>query len=792
MIRDERSFHHNLRGMLMNSRPRLISAAIAFSLFGMFPCLVAPQSVVTRQTDGILVKGPSDALRITPCGLGGLHVVANPGSAKISTPYQPWIETPCQPVPFNVTEKDGVTTLTTELFQVRISTNGEQLIFLDKKGDELLREIGEGARRYEAVTINSESLYSVSDRFRLAQHEAVYGLGQHQAGLFNYRGAVVPLAQANCDVAVPLFMSTQGYGILWNTASASSFDNRFPTQLKLSAEAAEGIDYYFFYGPELDQIIHQYRELTGHTPLFPKWAYGLFQSKDRYKTQDELLAIAGKYRSQHVPIDTIVQDYHWWTKQGSREFNSGYPDVAAAISKLHSMNVHVMLSIWPYFDEGAPILELMKKQNLLVPGTRTYDPSNTSATELYWKELGSPLFAKGFDAFWLDASEPEEDGDSDAFLRNKKLSIGNGARYTNIFPLLHTSFLYQNWRKTNQNKRVFLLTRSAFAGQQRNGAVTWSGDTQGNFWALNRQIPAGLNFALSGIPYWTTDIGGYGYPNAPDTHDPAYQEVFTRWYQYGVFNPIFRIHGRRANQENEIFSFGPVAPILIEYDKLRYRLLPYIYSVGWQVTAHDDTMMRPLVMDWRTDENIWNIGDQFMFGPALLVNPITQAGASGYVSSRSLYLPPAAADWYDFWTGQRISGGQRVEAAAPLDKIPLYVRAGSILPLGPEVQYAGEKPGDPIELRVYRGADGEFELYEDAGDNYRYEKGEYSIIKIRWNDKTNTLTFEPRVGQFPGMVTRRSFRVIWVRDDHGAGPAPADTADRVAEYSGEAISVTAP
>jgi len=771
-------------GRLINPLQWSIST-IALSLL-IFPCLVSAHSLVTRQADGILFKSSSDTVRITPCGSAGLHIVAGPVTANRSTPSQPWIEKPCQSTRFGVTEKDEVTTLTTEFVQVRISATGDQLIFLDKNGNELLREITRGARRYEPATVNGESLYAVSDRFRLAQHEAVYGLGQHQAGLFNYRGAVVPLAQTNCDVAVPLFVSTLGYGVLWNTASVSSFDNRFPTQLKLSAEAAEGIDYYFFYGPEMDQIIHQYRELTGHTPLFPKWAYGLFQSKDRYKTQDELLTIAAKYRSHRIPIDTIVQDYHWWTKQGSTDFNAGYPDVAATISKLHGMNVHVMLSIWPYFDEGVPILDRMKKQNLLVSGTRTYDPSNASATELYWKELASPLLAKGFDAFWLDASEPEEDGDSDAFLRTRKLALGNGARYTNIYPLLHTSCLYQNWRKTDENKRVFLLTRSAFVGQQRDSAVTWSGDTQGNFWALGRQIPAGLNFVLSGIPYWTMDIGGYGYPNAPDTRDPAYQEVFTRWYQYGVFNPIFRIHGRRANQENEIFSFGPVAPILIEYDKLRYRLLPYIYSLAWRVTAHDDTMMRPLVMDWRTDENVWNIGDQFMFGPALLINPVTQAG----VHSRSVYLPPAVG-WYDFWTGKQISGGQRHEAFAPLEKIPLYVRAGSIIPLGPEVQYAGEKPNDPIELRIYRGADGEFEIYEDAGDSYRYEQGEYSIMKIRWNEKGNTLTFEPRIGQSPGLAGHRTFRVIWVGENHGVGSAPADVADRIVDYEGVEITIVA-
>jgi alpha-D-xyloside xylohydrolase len=323
-------------------------------------------------------------------------------------------------------------------------------------------------------------------------------------------------------------------------------------------------------------------------------------------------------------------------------------------------------------------------------------------------------------------------------------------------------------------------------GQQRNAAATWSGDVYSNFWALKRQIPAGLNFALSGMPYWTTDIGGYGFPNG-DTSDPNYQEVFTRWFEFGAFCPIFRVHGHRANNQNELWSYGPATPILVKFDKLRYRLLPYIYSLAWQVTNNDYTIMRPLVMDWRTNRKVWEVGDQFMFGPALLVNPVTEAGAS----SRSVYLPPAI-EWYDFWTGERMSGDKTIQAAAPLDRIPLYVRAGSILPMGPEIEYAREKPDAPIELRIYRGADASFTLYEDQGDAYAYEQGAYATIPVRWDEASNTLTIGRMSGRYPGMPKQHTFQIVWVSRGHGSGPEASRVVDREVVYSGEELQVKAP
>jgi alpha-D-xyloside xylohydrolase len=741
---------------------------------------------VTREPDGATVRSNADVLRLTVCGPEVIHVVASPLESNLIAPQPPWIEKQCGSSEFSMKQDEHEAVITTTKLAIHISLLNGRLLIADKAGKTLLQESNQNPRHYERRS--GDDIYSVTDNFRPAEDEAIYGLGQHQSGVFNYRGAQVLLAQKNTDIAIPFFFSTLGYGILWNSASVSTFDDRFPTEVKLTADAARAIDYYYIYGPEADAIIHQFRDLTGHVPMFPRWAYGLFQSKDRYKSQTELSAVATKYRDQHIPLDTIVQDYVWWTKQGASTFNENYPDPAGMVRQLHQLHVHAMISVWPNFDDGTEILAAMRQQMLLVPGLSLYDATDPDARDLYWKILPATLLQIGFDAFWLDATEPEDDDEnSDAVLQDRPLHIGSGATFTNSYPFFDTQNIYQHWREALPSKRVFLLTRSSFVGAQRNAAASWSGDIQSNFWSLARQIPAGLNFMLSGMPYWTTDIGGYGYPIAKDTHDPAYQEVFTRWFEYGTFCPLFRIHGRRTDKENEIWSYGPAAPTLIRYDKLRYRLLPYIYSEAWKVTSEDSTLMRPLVMDWRTDQRVWNIGDEFMFGPAILVNPVTSSGAT----QRSVYLPPAAS-WFDFWTGDRFDGGQQIQAAAPLNRIPLFVRGGSILPLGPEIQYTDEKPADPIELRVYQGADAAFELHEDEGDNYNYEKSSYAVIPIRWNEAGKTLTIGARAGEFPGMMQHRTFRIVWVRRAHGVGEELGASADRIVEYSGEPVTVGGP
>ena len=789
------------------ARVRGVSCVCLLLGAALFACLDADaQNTVTvsQQASGVLVKTATDVLRLTVCSPTVVHVVASPdGSAQDATPKQPWLTGACTPGKFTLTMPKETPTATadnhpgrmndavvdTGEIKILISLDWGNLEFQDEQGHRILQEFQDEPRRYQPVTMNGEQLYAVKERFHPQVREALYGLGQHQNGVFNYRGATLNLAQINTSVTIPLMVSTQGYGLFWNTAAASSFDNRFATELKLSANAAHAIDYYFLYGPEIDQIVHQYRSMTGHAPLYGEWAYGFFQSKDRYQSSDELLSVAKEYRDAHVPMDVLVQDWYWWVRQGDPEFRpDAYPDVPGLLDKLHAEHVHAMLSVWAMMDTKSKNYQEMSSEGLTIPGTTDYDATNPAAGKFYWDHLVGKEFAQGWDAFWLDSSEPEvaypHGGESDATLADKKLFLGNGALYTNLFPLMHTGNVYTNWRATTDKKRVFILTRSGFAGDQRYAATTWSGDVYSTFQSFVRQVPAGLNFALSGMPYWTTDIAGYGPPLARDTHDPEYQELYARWYEFGVFCPIFRTHGHRANNENEVFSYEPITPLLINYDKLRYRMLPYIYSLAWKVTSEDATIMRPLVMDWRTDRKVWNIGDEFMFGPDLLVSPVTEEGAK----ERSVYLPPAAS-WYDFWTGKQIAGDQRISASAPLERIPVYVKAGSILPLGPVVDYAGQHPEAPIELRIYRGANAAFDLYEDQGDTYNYEKGEHSEIPIQWNDATGTLTIGSRRGTFPGIVKDRKFEVVLVHEGHGAGPDASEHADREVSYSGTEQSV---
>lgn len=753
------------------------------------PCMFAQgTAAVTESGNQITVRNGVETLDITACGPGVLHIVAGPDQARAASSKQPWLVKQCQAQPLNVSRSAATVTVGGPQVKIAIALDGAVLKFEDLAGHVLLQEDSRGPRSYEPEVVNGQKLYRVSDRFVPGVHEGLYGLGQHQDGMFNYRGGVVELGQTNTSVAVPLLISSKGYGILWNTASRSWFNNRFPREMKLTSDAAHALDYYFLYGPAIDTVLHHYRDLTGHAPLFAKWAYGFVQSKDRYTSAKQLLDIAGEYRSHNVPLDLIVQDWFWWKLRGDPEYSADYlkpyPNVPQALDTLHREHVHAMISVWAKFDPASNTYHEMQQHNYLILGTKDYDPTNPGARNLYWNLLVGKLFAQGWDGFWLDASEPEgNQGISDAILYGKHLFIGNGAVYTNIFPLMHTGNVYTHWRQTGSHKRVFLLTRSAFLGQQRYAAVTWSGDVYTSWWALQRQVPAGLNFALSGIPYWTTDIGGYSPTRDPS--DPRYQELYTRWYEYGAFCPIFRTHGHRPS--NEVFSYGKMTPILVKYDKLRYRLMPYIYSLAWRVTSDDATIMRPLVMDWRTDPKVWNIGNQFMFGPSILVNPVTVEGAT----SRSVYLPPAAG-WYDFWTGKRLNGAQRVEAQAPIERIPLYVRAGSILPMGPEIEYANQKPDSPIELRIYPGADGSFDLYEDAGNGYEYKQGAHSLIPIHWNDQSHTVTLGQRQGQYAGMENEITFRVVLVNPGHGVGEGVSPAFDREIQYTGKQVSVSLP
>jgi alpha-D-xyloside xylohydrolase len=747
---------------------------------------------VAPSPSGLTAHNDTEALAVTVCSDSLIHVVARPAGAPASSAARPWMLPTAQACPgasFQFSQAGDLTTLTTAQMTITLSARRGNLSFKTLDGKTLLSETGSLPRTYIPVqsspaATQSAPLYQLEDRFSPDATEAIYGLGQHQSGLFNYRGSTVELGQDNTDVAIPLLVSSKGYAVLWNTASFSYMDNRFPLDLIFQSMAADQVDYYVLYGPRMDRIIHQYRSMTGHTPLFPQWAYGLFQSKDRYRTQPEILDIAAQYRARHIPLDAIVQDWYWWKEGGEGDpiFNSGYTDVPAELKTLHDEHVHTMVSVWGLMDTTSDNFKQVQQRGFEIPGTHVYDPTNPAARDFFWSQLAGKLFAQGWDAFWLDSAEPEEHYPhwGDAILRYKQLNIGSGLEYTNIFPLEHTGGVQEHWKQDNPEKRVFLLTRSAFMGQQRNGATVWSGDVYSTWWALRHQVAAGLNFALSGYPYWTTDIGGYHQSYDGEASDPAYQELYARWFEYGAFCPVFRTHGHRDH--NELWTYDKVYPALLAVDRLRYRLLPYVYSLAWKVTNEDYTIQRPLVMDFREDKATWEVGDEFLFGPSILVSPVLKEHAT----ERTVYLP-AGADWYDFWTGARSSGGVEAVRPAPIERIPLQIRAGSILPMGPEIEYAGQA-ADPIELRVYPGANGDFTLYEDEGDSYRYEKGAHATIPIHWDDASRTLTIGSRQGSYPGMAAGHTFNVVIVSSSHGVGGEVTASPDKAIQYQGAAVA----
>ena len=682
--------------------------------------------------------------------------------------------------------------LRTDELDVRIDRATSAIAFCAKDGTRVLEEKPNG-RSLTADRPNEANSFRSRQEFVLAPGEAIYGLGQHQQGVMNYRGTTVHLQQVNREVAVPVLVSSRGYGVLWDNPAITDLDagQTDTNTVAWTSESAQAIDYYFLLGPSLDRVVSNYRGLTGAVPMFAKWAWGFWQCKEHYASQQELLQVADWYREHDIPLDCVIQDWYYWAPHpwGSHQFDTNrYPDFAEMMRQLHSDHLHLIISVWGRFDEGSSNWLEMKNAGALYPevfsnflGSATfqyYDPFNPVGRRIYWSQISRELFADDIDGWWLDASEPELDGRWGEY-RDFTNAAGPGFKVFNAYPLMHTTGVYQGQRAETSKKRAFILTRSAWAGQQRNAAVTWSGDIDGTWNVFAKQIPAGLNFVASGIPYWNTDIGGF---IGGDPADPKYAELFTRWFQFGAFCPMFRVHGTSHPKEMWRFDTNTEA-ILIRYDELRYHFLPYIYSVAWQVTSHDYTMMRPLVMDFPQDTNVYDIADQYLFGPALMVCPVTHPGAE----KRSVYLP-SGAQWFDFWTGQTFPGGQTIDTAAPIQTLPLFVRAGSIIPYGPPVQYAAAAP-DPIELRIYPGADGRFVLYEDEGDNYDYEHGKYATIPVSWDDSTRILDIGKRQGKFPGMLRQRTFRIVLVSPEHGTGIPLAATADVVVKYIGKELKL---
>jgi alpha-D-xyloside xylohydrolase len=590
-------------------------------------------------------------------------------------------------------------------------------------------------------------------------------------------------------------------------------DKKYANSLSLYSEVADQIDYYFVYGENPDSIIQGYREITGKAPLMPKWALGLWQCRERYQSQQELINVVKEFRKLQIPLDNIVQDWFYWSEDqwGSHDFDlSRYPDAKGMVRELHeNLHTHIMISVWPKFYVGTEHYREFKDKGWLYmrnvekgqrdwvgPGyvSTFYDPYSEGARELFWQQINEKLFSKGFDAWWLDATEPDIQSNlsqTETILRNGPTALGTTARYLNTYSLMNAKGIYEHQRQTQPDQRVFILTRSAYAGQQRYAAATWSGDIATRWYDLKIQIPAGLNFCLSGIPYWTTDIGGFAVePRFERKVKPEdleeWRELNVRWFQFGAFCPLFRVHGQYPYREmfNIAPPENPAYQAMLVCDKLRYRLMPYIYSLAGMVTHQDYTIMRALIMDFGQDQQVLNIADQFMFGPSLLINPVYEYQAR----SRQVYLP-AGAGWYELKTGCFQQGGQTIKADAPLTNIPIFVKAGSIIPIGPKIQFNDDKNADPIRLLIYTGGDGSFRLYEDENINYNYEKGFYSEIPFSYNEKDGTLTIGERKGAFPGMLKERTFEIVKITPVKPCGFDLTAKPDQIVKYDGNELLI---
>ena len=596
--------------------------------------------------------------------------------------------------------------------------------------------------------------------------------------------------------------------LTWQGPAPESEKNDF----SFLSEAGRQLDYYFIYGRNMDETIAGYRTLTGKSPIVPKWALGFWQSRERYKTQNEVLGTIKEFRKRKIPIDNIVLDWNYWRQDdwGSQEFDATrFPSPDSMIRVLHDEDhAHFMISVWPKFYEGIPAFRLFDGKDWLYKRniadrqrdwigkgyvSTFYDAFNKDARKAFWDLLDTKLYRKGVDAWWMDASEPDILSNSSPEKRKEQMeptALGPAAEYLNAYPMENAKGIYEGQRAADPDRRVFILTRSAFAGSQHYGAAVWSGDIAARWSDMRSQITAGLNFSMSGLPYWTMDIGGFAvehrYEKAKGKDLEEWREQTTRWYQFGAFCPLFRVHGQFPYRE--IFNIAPedhpAYRSMLYYDKLRYRLMPYIYSLAGMSWYKDYTLMRGLVMDFPADTAVNNIGDQYLFGPSLLINPVCTFEAR----NREVYLP-AGQGWYDLYSGKYFPGGRRIMADAPYEKIPVFVKEGSILPFGPDLQYTGEKKADPITLYVYAGKDASFSIYEDEDTNYNYEKGAYSLIPVSYEESTGTLTIGEREGTFPGMLEEREFRVLWVQKGRPAPLQFEGTALPVLHYKGHPVSV---
>ena len=934
------------------------------------------QPVVQAATEGFAYVRLENGVQLRANGITKNILFYGPATVRVNAnlgetyAIQPSIVVVSEPVPvkFSVEESTDALTLTSPKLRLVADKKTGAVAFYRGDGQLLTRERMEHSINLSKVTISGAPTYAAAQSFTLSPDESLYGLGQYNEPYMDYRGQKVKLVQSNIGIVVPLLVSTKRYGIMWDIYSKSLFTDDASGATFSAESAPAGMDYYFFAGENLDDVIAAYRQLTGPAPMFPKAAFGLFMSKERYKTQARVVEVAQNFRKEGFPLDYMVQDWQYWgtdhdgTWSGMIWNKERYPDPAAMTKALHDLHLKLMISIWPSIGNDTALAKELDEKGLrftplhwISKQARIYDAYSPEGRSIYFKYIKSGLLDVGVDALWMDGTEVEVGGachDPVQVERDiKRLgtnAMGDFTRYLNPYSLLTTKGTYEGQRATS-NQRVLTLTRSSWTGQQRYAALPWSGDTTASWNTLRNQISGGINVAMAGQPYWTQDTGGFFVNYRGGENNPEYRELFARWHQFAIFNPIYRIHG--AQIEREPYIFKTIDPetyqSLLSAAQLRYRLLPYIYSLAWQSTANGYTLMRGLPMDFPDDLNVRKTDDAFMFGPAFLVHPITRAmyhvsappaptipadylrtpegqpglavqyfdgmnfdrpagqtvdakvehrwpgpplanpppglsgfdnfsgrwegtitapedgeyeigfevddGArlwldgqlvaedwnqaavryrsakitlkkdqkipvkleyfqggrerflrlawrtpgqirelanakSGLNNSMETYLPQGA-DWYDFRTNERFAGGQTVKLNCPMDIVPLYVRAGTIVPMGPVVQYATERPEAPYEIRIYPGANARFTIYEDDNETYNYEKGQRTTYDLVWNDAARTLTVGDRTGSFPGMVATRTLNLVIASPGRNSGLAETIAPAKSVNYSGKKVEV---
>ena len=924
----------------------------------------------TRLRQGVQLRIAGMTKNVIFYGPATVRVNANAGRNYWTAPSVVVRDGPAD-VALTITEAVNTLTVASAHLTITVDKRTGALTFRDARGKLYTQEKADAPQSVKPVSIAGSSSYEAENRFTLTPDEAIYGFGFTKDTEINRRGKELHLVQDNIGIIIPVMLSSRRYGVMWDTYSQMRFTDDAAGARLWAEDAPGGVDYYFMGADTMDGAVAAYRTLTGAAPMYPKQAFGLFMSKERYPTQDRLLEVARTFRKERFPLDYIVQDWQYWggtdgSWSGMTWDATRFPDPVGMTGQLHDMNMKLMVSIWPSVGNKTALGKELDRNGLLFPplhwisrDARIYDAFSPLGQQIYFKYIKSGLLDKGVDALWMDGTEVEVGTAAHDKIENireikslGKNALGDFSRYLNVYSLMTTQGTYDGQRRTS-DKRVLTLTRSAWSGAQRTAATSWSGDTVASWETLKQQIAGGVNVTATGNPYWTQDTGGFFVPDHPGGEkNPYYRELFARWFQYAAFNPIMRVHGASIEREPYIFkTLDPqVYASLLDAVNLRYRLLPYIYATGWQVTANGYTMMRPLGMDFPDDREVPAINDAFMFGPSLLVHPVTRAmyrqqpepaptvpasalltpdGKAGlvgqyfrgnnfdtpagrvvdatidkswpapplqpmppgltsldhfsarwegqlvapedgdyalglegddgfrlYVDGRKVvddwtpgptrtheatvtlrkgqrvpirieyfqetfdralrfvwrkpdqlraaarqgvarpdltmrtYLP-AGTDWYDFHTNERLAGGTWATRETPLDVIPLYVRAGSIVPLGPVQQWATEQPDAPYEIRVYPGADARFTLYEDDNETYAYEKGARATYDLRWNDARRTLTIGARNGSFPGMIQRRTLKIVLAahRGDADANRAPVV---RTISYDGRPVTIDLP